>query len=182
MPPPRCRARVVSALVIRGGGCPLRVCPGETRPTVPPLSGREHPDLPLCPELRIACCSEVHPERDFRAPRDGRGRGGLLGFSQRLPPGTLSLHTHPPACEQPGRNSLPQTKQAPPPYSPPIPSPDLIIDYLLSRLLFPEGVIGGHRGDERWAPGPANKVGGSSDEHPVCGVGAAGESVWQKKH
>ena len=56
MPPPRCRARVVSALIVRGGGCPLRVCPGETRPTAPPLSGREHPDLPLCPRGTSVPC------------------------------------------------------------------------------------------------------------------------------
>ncbi|CAI9156620.1 unnamed protein product [Rangifer tarandus platyrhynchus] len=34
----------------------------------PPLSGREPPDLPLCPELPIECPSEAHPERDCRAP------------------------------------------------------------------------------------------------------------------
>jgi len=68
MPSPWVRARVDAALVVWGGGYPLRVCPRETRPTAPPLSGHEHPDLPLCPELRTECRSEVHPERDFCAP------------------------------------------------------------------------------------------------------------------
>lgn len=53
------------------------------------------------------------------------------------------------------RNNLPQTKQASP-VSLKIKSADLIIDCLLSGVLFPESLIWGNRGDKRLALRPGN--------------------------
>lgn len=50
------------------------------------------------------------------------------------------------------------------------------MDYLLSRLSFPEGAIGGHRGDDRRASGPATEVAGHQMSVFSGGVGVFGKA------
>lgn len=101
------------------------------------------------------------------------------GLAQRLPPGARSPHTRSARLSQPqlrAGEKQPSTDQAGGPGSPLIPSPDLIIDHLLSGLLFPEGVIGAHRGDDRRASGPGTGVAGHQMSVISAGVGVFGKT------